>query len=358
MNKRLLFLISGLGLGNSTRCDALIQELLAKGYHIDIFTSANGHHYFLSRNTVPPDQLYSAQTLFYGKNKQGHLSLTSTVGSLIPLGKILLENTRSLKNIIQQTHYRAIVMDSDYTVCWIKKSAQMPIIAINNSDIVVAECKRRTLPHSILAQYMIEKLDYRFHRHIPDLVISPSIEAQPDHGKFRHFPPIVRQSFMQSCTPPEEVNRILVMLSGSQFSLNLDFLRRFALRPNIQIDVVGRDGETHSQIRFHGRQYNNENLVRSADVMVINGGFSAVSEAVVLQKPAVVIPIPNHAEQYINAELVQKNGLGVATDEASAHTAIEHIITNFRKFQSAVQKFACPTNGTQRVAEAIHTFLN
>ena len=39
MNRRILFLINGLGLGNSTRCLAVIEKLIEKNYEVSVITS-------------------------------------------------------------------------------------------------------------------------------------------------------------------------------------------------------------------------------------------------------------------------------------------------------------------------------
>jgi len=68
-------------------------------------------------------------------------------------------------------------------------------------------------------------------------------------------------------------------------------------------------------VTFHGRKLDNEALLAAADVLVINGGYSAVSEAFALRKPVFVIPIPGHAEQSVNAHLVRDLGLGFVASE-------------------------------------------
>ena len=40
--KKILFIVNGLGLGNSTRCESIIESLIFKGKTIDIITSGNG----------------------------------------------------------------------------------------------------------------------------------------------------------------------------------------------------------------------------------------------------------------------------------------------------------------------------
>ena len=46
MSARILFLVNGLGLGNSTRCHAIIERLIEKGAEVAVATSGNGLWYF------------------------------------------------------------------------------------------------------------------------------------------------------------------------------------------------------------------------------------------------------------------------------------------------------------------------
>ena len=57
------------------------------------------------------------------------------------------------------------------------------------------------------------------------------------------------------------------------------------------VDVVGRSGESHGNVTFHGRQMNNSALLACADAFVSNGGYSALSECLAFRE--------NHARCFI-----------------------------------------------------------
>ena len=144
------------------------------------------------------------------------------------------------------------------------------------------------------------------------------------------------------------------MLSGSQFSTGIEFLQTLARRGALQIQVVGREGESNDWITFHGKVYQNRDMINQADLMVINGGFSAVSEAVVLRKPAVVIPVPHHAEQFINALMVERAGLGLMAKRENIPEKINEVIDRFPEFVEAHRSFGCLANGAKLAAENIY----
>ena len=143
------------------------------------------------------------------------------------------------------------------------------------------------------------------------------------------------------------------MLSGSQFKMTTDILKKWQKRKGIKRDVVGREGESNSWIQFHGKIYNNKDIINKADIMVINSGYSAVSEAVVLCKPIIVIPVPNHAEQYINATTIEKAGLGLVANIRNVEEKINEMITRFPEYVEKHRSFNCSRNGAQLAADII-----
>jgi len=53
----------------------------------------------------------------------------------------------------------------------------------------------------------------------------------------------------------------------------------------------------------------------AAEVLVVQGGLSSISEGVALNRPMMVVPIPGHFEQKCNALQVERLGLGMACSD-------------------------------------------
>ena len=52
MSHTCLFVINGLGMGNSTRCHAVIEALVQAGWRVHVLTSGNGLAYFQDKACV------------------------------------------------------------------------------------------------------------------------------------------------------------------------------------------------------------------------------------------------------------------------------------------------------------------
>jgi uncharacterized protein (TIGR00661 family) len=353
MSKRILFLVNGLGLGNSTRCHAVIQHLIGQGASVSVVTSGNGAWYFQNQSGLAA--VYEIEPLYYGVGGES-LSVRKTLTSALDLIKIARRNAKLTEGFVSAAQPDVVVADSVYSVLGIRKRG-IPLLAINNADIVHQSYRRfANPPSSIRAQfYCIEEMDYLFHRMVPNLVLSPCLDpnqASADR-KFLRIGPIVRHGIRQS----EEAGgapRVLVMLSGSQFGSPVSLNPQ---RHDYHIDVVGRDPLssqiTSEKIVFHGKTLDNEKLIRNADLLVVNGGFSAVSEAFVLQKPMIVIPVPNHAEQWVNATTIKNLKVGVMADDAGLEDAICSVFPRIGELKATYANLPAAKDGALQAADEI-----
>ena len=319
MASDVLFLINGLGMGNSTRCHAVMQPLAERGHRIQVLTSGNGLKYFEQQPEVT--SLTPMKAFFYSKRK-GRISGWQTLLAGRQLLRLARNKRTQLEKVLAKNKPAVAVIDSEYAIGPLKR-AGVPIVALNNSEVVVSEYLRwRDNPQSVRSQFwFIEFPDYLFHRTMCDLVLSPSPHpGQPRHPKFRRVGLIVRRAVReaaremanQSFPLPREIRNVVFMLSGSIFAsaVPLD-----TFEEPFHIDVVGREGPSTARVTYHGRLMNNLPLLVKADALVINGGYSAVSEALALNKPTFVLPVAGHAEQYVNARLVAELGRGYRASE-------------------------------------------
>ena len=237
MKRRLLFLINGLGLGNSTRCHAVIQHLMDRQVEIEVITSANGLWYFGGQSEVK--RIHEIESLYYGK-QDGRLSIRRTLASLRDFKNIMARNASHIENIIQIFRPHAVVTDSVYTFIPFKR-AGIPIVALNNSDVVRHSYYRfKDKPKAIKPQfYAVELMDYYFHRLVPNLVISPTLDqAVPQSGgKFQRVGPIVRKKFTPTAFKKRPESAV-IMLSGSTFGSPVALKRT---NYPIPIDIIGRN---------------------------------------------------------------------------------------------------------------------
>src|SRR5262249_36859650 len=104
-----LFLVSGLGLGNSTRCHAVIQCLRDFGAVVFVATSENGLWYFADKPEI--ERVFEMGSLYYGK-KDGRLSVGATLASLMDFLRIQRRNSELIERVVNHVRPDVVVSDS------------------------------------------------------------------------------------------------------------------------------------------------------------------------------------------------------------------------------------------------------
>jgi UDP:flavonoid glycosyltransferase YjiC (YdhE family) len=358
MTRRILFLVNGLGLGNSTRCHAIIERLLEQGVDVSVVTSGNGLWYFEGR--LDARRLHGIEALYYA-SRDGRLSVSGTLLALREFWRIAQRNAKRVEMVLDDFRPDAVLIDSVYTTEPMRRRG-ISIIALNNADVVHLSYRRfKDRPRSIRAQfYTIEEMDYLFHRLRADLVLSPNLDATLPQvgGNVTRVGPIVRRGYEPSLGFGP-VRRVLIMLSGSRFGTQVS-LRDRAFP--FHIDIVGRETPKDIQlppnIVFYGRLRDNAEIANAADIVIVNGGFSAVSETFMMRKPMVVLPIPNHAEQWVNGRTIAHLGVGFMADEDSIEMAMMRAIDCADELRSAYGRLPPPRDGATEAAEHILDFIS
>jgi hypothetical protein len=313
-----LFIINGLGMGNSTRCHAIIEHLLERGIRVHVLTSGNGLIYFSGVKGIA--SLTPMESFFYS-GKSGGVSGWRTFASIHALYGRASNKKRQLEDLLKRLNIGVAVTDSEYITSPLRRR-NIPIIGLNNADVVVSEYLKCSHPPREIRSHFwfVEYTDYLFHRFFCDWVISPAAVPGPvRHPRIRRVGLIVRRALAESLpsapqppVAPADMKSMVFLLSGSIFA------SRIAVGDGgfpFPVDVIGRDGENVGSVTYRGRLMDNIAYLKKADALVVNGGFSAVSEALALGKPTFVIPVPGHAEQYVNARTVADMGYGYAVRE-------------------------------------------
>src|SRR3974390_2323929 len=99
VNLTCLFVINGLGMGNSTRCHAVIERLAEAGCRVHVLTSGNGLTYFQDKECV--ESLTPMDSFFYS-GKNGGISGWSTLKSIRRLAGIAKTKRAQLEKLLDQ----------------------------------------------------------------------------------------------------------------------------------------------------------------------------------------------------------------------------------------------------------------
>jgi len=360
VNHTCLFIINGLGLGNSTRCYAVMEHLAQQGFRIHVLTSGNGLKFFHDKNCI---ESLTPMESFYYSGKDGGVSGWSTFKSLKSLAAIAKSKRAQLSALLDKLHPDVAIVDSEYALRPLRRR-RIPIVAINTSEIVVSQYLRQPArPRSVRSHFwLVEFSDYLFHKHFCDLILSPFPLRTTTRGpKFQRIGLIARRAVLERASklddrnfpPPRALRTVVFMLSGSVHASNITFDGDLPFR----VEVVGVPGQSRGNVIYHGRQMNNIEILSRADALVINGGYSAVSEAFVLGKPSFVVPVSGHAEQFVNASIVRDLGLGFIADERTVINQLLQMYEQNRWIDRKPLPAAFEIDGASEASGAIVAYL-
>lgn len=346
---KVLFVVSGLGLGNSTRVHAIIERLQGMGHASHVATSGNGIWYF--RGVPGLTGVTELEPFHYG-SARGKIAISRTLWQLPDYVSAAKKNGRAMERLIDRWRPDVVVTDSAYTFTPMRRRG-LPVVALNNSDLVWEAFFRGSRPpKSALAQFLtVEVADYLFHRCVPDLVISPSLDpvrSSPSERRLR-VGPIVRRLFRATATDRSH-RHVTVMLGGSVFATPFRPTRRAEFR----VSVLGQRSPSvaHPNATYHGRVRDTFRFLRASDVVVTNGGFSSLSEVLALRKPVVVLPIHGHFEQWANAKTAERLGVGLM---ACSENLEDKMFEAFERQTEFADAYKCLRfeNGALSAAEAL-----
>ena len=303
------------------------------------------------------------ESFFYGV-QHDRLSAWRTVMSFGTQGRRAVRKRAQVEAAVQDIHPDFCVTDSEYTLSPMRRRG-IPVIALNNSDVVVWEyLQQKNKPRDLRGQFWaIEYMDYLFHRRFADLVISPAAKTVPvTHRKIWRVGLIVRREIEELAASARNVpqkrarefRKATFMLSGSVLG------RTGRIRTDhlpYHVEVVGIEGPSTGHVTFHGKVLDNISLLAESDLLLVNAGFSAVSEALALRKPTIVVPVARHAEQYVNACRVVELGYGAMLGEAEVGPYLQHAYESNAFIGRGKGRAHVDSNGAAEAAEIIFAFL-
>ena len=124
--------------------------------------------------------------------------------------------------------------------------------------------------------------------------------------------------------------------------------------------MANRDLRMEKGVRVFGWIDNQDDFIRASDLVVSRAGHGTIMKALVYGKPLVLIPIPDHTEQYANARRAAYLNVAQTIDQNSlnAHTlgsAIQSILNSgeYKRRAAEISVEASSTRGVSRACDLI-----
>jgi len=379
----------GIGLGHITRCEPIANALVAQGVDVIYSTYLDGLDYARSRRlrtlpTVP---------IGFKVKEDGTVDFkmtAATSGFSLGVRRLLRQLRAEIRNI-KRFKPDVVLSDSRVSSLIAGKLMGIPVALILNQfrvDIVGKPSAKKISPSERLF-FLIANIFWLFFRTLlggvwarSDLILIPDFPAPytisasnltipKRYGKrVKLIGPIVSE---EPTKQPSQgaLNRSLFFasrkllvyaaISGPKTErtvladLLLDSLKRF---PN-EYEVVVSRGEPNGSpgpirdgnLTVYDWIENQYEVLKASDVVISRAGHGTIMKAIMLGKRMILVPIPDHTEQYGNAK--RASHLGLAEIVPQREVTTERLLDAARKLIDSPPKSLQRLNKQRPVSDAI-----
>jgi uncharacterized protein (TIGR00661 family) len=328
---RVLYGVNGEGMGHATRSHVVVDALLARH---DVRVVASGAAFRYLRDHLPRvDEILGPSFAI----DEGVIRRWATVRrNLVQRPRELPGTVRRWMALIDEWHPDVVITDFEPLSGLFARSTYTPLICVDNINMI-DRC------HHDSGIIGAEGDDYRLARAVTramvptagDYIITTFFRPPIARGRTTLVPPILRPEIVAA--EPARGDHLLVYSSGEERLLE-------ALRSTgAPCKVYGMRGDSAGAIdaNLEFRPRSNEGFVedlRSARAVVAGGGFSLLSEAVYLGKPALAIPLRGQFEQLMNARYLAREGYGLCATEVNPAT-LDDFVRDLDRFERALEGY-------------------
>ncbi|MEM0075771.1 MAG: glycosyltransferase [Conexivisphaerales archaeon] len=298
--RRVIYSLSPIGLGHSTRALAIAEELKKFGIEVEFATGGRACTFLKQHGYKVHDIISEPNPIEFGGKV--YFPLLWYIRYWLSYNK----NKKRVSELLDKSEYSLIIGDEEFSSL---------ITAINQGRkcVMITDETNLNFAQSWFSRYVESKVIawYKELQSRVDLLIIPEFGA--DHANIRYVGPIVRQlnktrkEIFQRYNLPHDKKMILCSFSGSGLG---EYIIRSAINfcqkakiDNSFIVVTGKKVELdNSEGIFNlGLIDDNHELVAYADLVITTAGKSTIDEAASYGTPIIAIPLKNHFEQEDNA---------------------------------------------------------
>ncbi|ODS83296.1 MAG: hypothetical protein ABS46_06830 [Cytophagaceae bacterium SCN 52-12] len=328
---KFLFLVQGEGNGHLTQAVSLFQMLRAEGHEVvaALIGSSAGNRKpdFFCRSVTCPVYTYKSAGLSYSRS--GKLGPGATLAGLVRAVPDISASLRYIDSVVKSTEPDLIV--NFYEICG----------GLYNFFF------RNAIPVSCIAhQYLFLHPDFRFPgRKIlqrcaltllsrvtawgaRDVYALSFTDSYAPGSRVRVVPPLLRREVTEGLA--SRGDHVLVYLTQPLLRRQIEKWHRrnptvklhcFCNNPYQKTGFVADDTLT-----FHPTDTRTFiELLRTCRALVTTAGFESVCEAMLLGKPVMMVPVPNHFEQECNALDASLNQIGTVSKNFDLDRLFEYL---------------------------------
>jgi UDP-N-acetylglucosamine--N-acetylmuramyl-(pentapeptide) pyrophosphoryl-undecaprenol N-acetylglucosamine transferase len=316
---KILFVVCGEGLGHASRCLHLGHYLMLEGHEVH-FAGYGKSYDFMSQHHCSHLHPTPREVCLEGEN--GFFSLKKTLWCSKWIFFDMIRSVLSIRRLVREHRFDCVVCDTMYGGLFGARLEKTPCAFITNQNHFNGP-NGTTNPVWRILNFLIKRyLNLANHVIVPDYPAPDTVseynirvpageeERYSFTGPFYDFDPR-RYEYARET--------IFTSFGGEPYKLPMYLtLRGIADRHKDLVFDVFYTGailpESSDNFLSHGYVPNLYEHLARAKIAIVHGGLTTLHEALLFEKPVLIIMDPNHPEQQNNARKIADMGAGIAID--------------------------------------------
>lgn len=355
---RIVYGVTGEGMGHATRSRVIIEHLLNRGHEVRVVVSGRAHAFLTERlqqyESLSIHEIHGL-TLTYVDNRVDRVQSLLRNVKMAP--KSVKTNVKVYRRVAESNFApHAVFSDFESWAALYATNHFLPVISIDNMQVInrchhdrsvlgSAKFDRRLAKLAVMA-----KIPGAFHYLVTSFFFPPVVKKRTTL-----VPPVLRPEILAAKREPGE--HILVYQTSDT---NHDLVERLRKLP-FEFRFYGmRRSERLGNVTLC--EFSEQGFVddlRTARAVISGGGFTLMSEAVSLGVPMLSIPVEHQFEQVLNARYLEQLGYGQATERLDTRS-IEGFLERLDEFSKNLEGYprqdnsmllACVDELLERIAD-------
>ena len=314
---RILYGVVGEGMGHATRSKVVCEHLVARGHRVKIVVS--GRAYDLLAKAFDDVVEIRGLTIRYVDNRMDRDGTFAR--NVLAAPSMLAANVGAYFDRVASFRPDAVISDFDSFAYFFAKRHRLPIMSIDNQQIVSRAKLGKFAKHGVKVDYQMTKAFVRAKLPACDHYVITSFFFPTIRKRYAKdttlVPPILRRAILDAKKRSHPGEHVLVYQTSTSDTRLID-----------ELNAISEDRFVVYGLRKNARRgnctlkdFNEAGFVddlATARAVVTNGGFTLIGEAVFLGKPIFSIPVGNQYEQILTARYLEELGYGLAAERVDA----------------------------------------
>jgi uncharacterized protein (TIGR00661 family) len=314
---RILYGVTGEGMGHATRSKVTCEHLVSSGHEVKIVVSGRAHA-FLAKS-FPDVVEIKGLTIKYVDNRMDRDGTLAR--NVLAAPGLVASNVNAYFEKVAAFAPDAVITDFDSFAYLFAKRHGLPVLSIDNQQII-SRCKLgKFAKQGAKVDYQMTKAFVRAKLPACDHYVITTFFYPPMRPKYEKettlVPPILRRSIIDAKKKAHAGDHVLVYQTSASDTKLVEELNRVR---SAKFVVYGlRKNARHGNCTL--KEFSEDGFVddlASARAVVANGGLSLMGEAVYLGKPLFSVPVRNQYEQVLNSRYLEELGYGLGAERLEA----------------------------------------